>query len=76
MADGLENLKYRFLNADGFPIPADERMHAFARKYAARFVKRYGGVPQYQHPFPNMWDYTFIIEFAGRLGEFSDGSQA
>ena len=59
----MEELRYRFCDVYGKTIPADERMHAFARRYAARWFKKHGHFPAGDHPFPNYWDTRFIIEF-------------
>ncbi len=65
--DPLENLRYEVTNANGDPIHPDARMQTFVRRYAVRWLKRYGSLPKGQHPFPNPWDYTFIVDFGSRV---------
>ena len=65
----LEELRFRFLNAEGAEIEADERMKNFALRYAKRFAKgANGGLPYGAHEFPNTWDTTFYIDFGGPNG--------
>ena len=63
MGAALDQLKFRFVDRDGQPLATDARMEAFARKYAARWLKKHGSLPRSDHPFPNPWEPTFLIEF-------------
>jgi hypothetical protein len=56
--------RYRYLRLDGTETPVGARMAAFARKYAARWLRRHGSLPAHDHLFPNPWEPTFLIEFS------------
>jgi len=65
----LEELRFRFLNAQDVEIEADDRMKALALRFAKRFAKDANGtLPFGAHPFPNHWDTKFYIDFGGPNG--------
>lgn len=68
-ANSLDELRYRFFNAKEQPVEPDERMKAFALRYAKRFARdANGSMPYGCHPMPNAWDPTFFIDFGGPDG--------
>jgi hypothetical protein len=67
-AKTLKELRWRFLNKQGVILAEDDRMRGLALKYAKRFQRECGTPPDGQHPFPNPWDYTFVIEYFGPGG--------
>lgn len=72
----LEELRFRFFDANGEPLEPDERMRQFALKYAQRFARQADGtLPYSSHPFPNPWEPTFYIDFGGPNGFESDEAE-
>jgi hypothetical protein len=56
--------EFRFLRySDEAEIPLTPRLENFARKYIARWIKRYGSAPAGAHSFPTPWEPTFLIDF-------------
>jgi hypothetical protein len=57
-------MTYRVERRDGTPVAVTPRIEAFVRRYAERWERRHAGrQPSGQHPFPFLWDYTFIVDF-------------
>jgi hypothetical protein len=56
-------MTFQFLNRKGEPIELTSRLEAFALRYARRWEARHGSPPRGDHPFPNPWNYTFIVDF-------------
>lgn len=67
-AQTFEELKWKFTDPSGKPIPEDERMRKLAERYARNFERKYGSLPDGDHPFPTYWDTKFVIEYAGPGG--------
>lgn len=64
--DDLADLKFVAYDRDAKPIDVDDRLRAFVLRYARNWKKKRGSLPKGQHPFPNPWDYTFIVDFGNR----------
>jgi hypothetical protein len=62
----ISNLKFTAECANGQPLEITPRLDAFARRWARRWVRLYGSLPAHDHPFPNYWQISFIIDYGSR----------